>query len=116
MATINDVAKRAGVAPSTVSYAMSGKRPVSAAVRERIMQAMTDLDFQPNNAGRMLREGRSGTIGMLAPLVSEESDWNTPGFIPATAGAANRADYMLSLFTEPRTPQQIIDLYRQRKV
>jgi DNA-binding LacI/PurR family transcriptional regulator len=116
MATINDVARAAGVAPSTVSYALSGKRPVSAEVRARIEQAMEALEFSPNHVGRLLREGRSGTIGLLDPLVAAESDWSTAGFIPSTASSANQAGYMLSLVTEPQTPQQVIELFRQGKV
>ena len=45
MATIRDVACRAGVAPSIVSYALSGKRSISDAARTRIAQAIEDLDL-----------------------------------------------------------------------
>ena len=48
MATIADVARRAGVSMSTVSYALSGVRPVSEATRRRIEAAMKELDFTPN--------------------------------------------------------------------
>jgi DNA-binding LacI/PurR family transcriptional regulator len=40
MATIKDVAKKAGVSASTVSYALNGTRPISDATRQRIMAAI----------------------------------------------------------------------------
>ena len=43
-----DIAKRSGVALSTVSYALSGKRPISEDVRQRVQQAVEELSFQPH--------------------------------------------------------------------
>ena len=40
MATMADVAKQAGVSLSTVSYVLSGERPISEATRERVLRAM----------------------------------------------------------------------------
>lgn len=48
MSTIQDVARRAGVSRSTVSYALSGKRSISRETRERIQVAITGLGFTPN--------------------------------------------------------------------
>ena len=48
MATLADVARHAGVAASTVSYVLSGKRPVSEETRERVAQSIKLLGYQPH--------------------------------------------------------------------
>ena len=52
--TINEVARRAGVAKTTVSHAISGKRPVAPATRERIFKAMHDFKYSPSPIARRL--------------------------------------------------------------
>ena len=44
----SEVARAAGVAESTISYALSGSRPISEATKKRIFKAMKDLDYKPN--------------------------------------------------------------------
>ncbi len=66
--TIKHVAKRAGVSVSTVSHALSGKRPVSDETRARIFQAIAELGYQPSVYAQSLVTGRSHAIGILFPL------------------------------------------------
>ncbi|SDX12851.1 transcriptional regulator, LacI family [Arthrobacter sp. cf158] len=66
-ATVKDVARRAGVSPKTVSNVMNGIVPVSGPTRERVEQAMAELDYVPNLSARGLRNGRSGVIGLALP-------------------------------------------------
>jgi LacI family transcriptional regulator, galactose operon repressor len=66
--TRDDVAERAGVTPSTVSYVINnGPRPVSAAARERVLKAIADLGYQPSDVARSLRSRRSMTLGLVIP-------------------------------------------------
>ena len=65
MATVADVARLAGVSVSTVSYALTGNRPISAATRTRIERAMQKLGYTPNPFARGLK-GRSGKIIALS--------------------------------------------------
>ncbi|GGU68243.1 LacI family DNA-binding transcriptional regulator [Streptomyces daghestanicus] len=62
MARITDVARRAGVSPSTVSYALSGKRPISAETRRRVEAAVRELGYRPHTGGP------TGVLGLLLPL------------------------------------------------
>jgi DNA-binding LacI/PurR family transcriptional regulator len=66
--TITDVARLAGVDHTTVSHALSGKRPVAPQTRERILAAVRALNYQPNAAARSLVSGRSHTVGLSVPL------------------------------------------------
>src|SRR6185312_5201668 len=53
---IGEIAERAGVSRSTVSYALSGKRPVSEETRVRIQRVIDELGYRPNAAARALKE------------------------------------------------------------
>jgi DNA-binding LacI/PurR family transcriptional regulator len=64
---IGEIARRAGVSRSTVSYALSGKRTVSEATRRRIQEVIDELDFRPNASARALKEGRTRTLGLVIP-------------------------------------------------
>jgi DNA-binding LacI/PurR family transcriptional regulator len=70
MATIADVARQAGVAPSTVSHALSGKRPVAAATRERIITAAREVGYEANATAGTLRGRRTCRVGLSLPLDS----------------------------------------------
>lgn len=67
MPTINDVAKKAGVSITTVSYVISGKRFVSDSLKNQVIQAMKDIGYKPNNLARSLRLGKTDTIGLVIP-------------------------------------------------
>jgi LacI family transcriptional regulator len=69
MATIKDVARKAGVSSSTVSRALSGKIPVDEKTREKVLAAVKELNYQPNALAKGLKEGRTGTIGLIVPNI-----------------------------------------------
>lgn len=65
--TIKDVAQLAGVSPSTVSHVMNNTRFVEPETRERVLSAMTALNYQPNRLARSLRSQKTHTLGVLLP-------------------------------------------------
>ena len=62
MATMTDIAREAGVSLSTVSYALSGKRPISAETRERIQAAIARLEYHPAASARALALKRTSLL------------------------------------------------------
>lgn len=65
-ATISDVAREAGVSPSTASVVFSGKTPVSDATRRRVRAAAASLGYTgPDPRAASLRTGRSGIVGVV---------------------------------------------------
>lgn len=67
-ATIHDVARLAGVAISTVSKVMSNSGRISELTRQRVHDAMQQLDYHPSRNARALARNCSETIGVLMPL------------------------------------------------
>lgn len=63
-ASMQDVAKEAGVSPQTVSRVSNGSQAVKPATRDRVQQAMQKLGYRPNFAGRALKHGRFMNIGV----------------------------------------------------
>src|SRR5262245_30017350 len=79
--TLADVAKLAGVSPSTASKALNGRSHVRAETRERVLEAARQLSFSPNTLARGLLAGRTGTVGLLT------SDLEGRFVIPILMGA-----------------------------
>lgn len=72
--TIKDIADAAGVSVALVSFVMNnmsgGKYRVSAKTTKKILSISEELNYQPNNAARSLRKGRSNTIGVILSDIS----------------------------------------------
>ncbi|NLC47639.1 MAG: LacI family transcriptional regulator [Firmicutes bacterium] len=68
MATIYDVAKKAGVGVGTVSRVINGSPHVSPRTRERVLEAIAELDYQPHAVARSLATNRTNAIGVLVPF------------------------------------------------
>ncbi|MEL6869850.1 MAG: LacI family DNA-binding transcriptional regulator [Pseudomonadota bacterium] len=64
-ATINDVARHAGVSIKTVSRVLNHEPKVRASTRERIESAMKALNYRPNSPGRMLASNKTYLIGLI---------------------------------------------------
>jgi DNA-binding LacI/PurR family transcriptional regulator len=67
MATIRDVAQRAGVAPSTVSYVFNGSRSISEETRRRVQEAVDALGYHPRASARTLRSSRTQVLALALP-------------------------------------------------
>jgi DNA-binding LacI/PurR family transcriptional regulator len=103
-ATITDVAREAGVSPSTASVVFSGKTPVSDATRRRVLDAAESLGYTgPDPRAASLRRGRSGIVGVvfeehlgaafLDPVKTLMMDGLTDGVAPIGAGLLLLRDY-----------------------
>ncbi|WP_028986956.1 LacI family DNA-binding transcriptional regulator [Thermicanus aegyptius] len=70
MATIKDVAKKAGVAVATVSRVLNNRGYISDVTRHKVYQAMEELNYFPNEVARSLLRRRSNVIGLIIPTVA----------------------------------------------
>src|SRR6185437_15707709 len=64
--TMKDVASRAGVALKTVSRVVNGEPGVTPETAKRVLGAIEDLGFRRNESARLLRTGRTATLGFIA--------------------------------------------------
>ena len=96
---IGEIASRAGVSRSTVSYALTGKRPVSAQTRARIQAVIDELGYTPNAAARALAEGTTRTLGLVFPPASSHYTDMQLDFIGSLVEAAADHGYDILLAT-----------------
>lgn len=69
MASIRDVAALAGVSPATVSRVMNGTAKVDPEKKERVLQAIEQTGFVPNEVARSLFRKSAKTIGLIVPSI-----------------------------------------------
>jgi LacI family transcriptional regulator, galactose operon repressor len=107
--TIKDVARVAGVSPSTVCRALAGPALVRPETRARVQRAATDLGYEPNRAARGLITGRTGNIGLIVP------DLANPFFSSVVKGMqarAREADYAVFVADTDEDPAVEVALVR----
>jgi LacI family transcriptional regulator len=87
--TLRDVAERAGVSTAVVSYVINGgPRPTSPELRERVQQAIAELDYHPNSTARGLRGRKTYAIAFV-----------TYDFRPAESFSSHYLGRMLTALT-----------------
>ena len=93
-AVMADVAKLAGVSHQTVSRVINDSTHVRPETKQRVLDAMRQLDYRPNPAARALVTGRSGTLG----VVSFDTTLYGPGStLFAIEQAAHAAGYFITI-------------------
>jgi len=100
MVKITDVARLAGVSPSTVSYALSGKRPISEETRRRVQDAVRDLGYRPHAGARALAGRRSRVLALVVPLRAGVHVPVVMQFVMSVVTAARRHDHDVLLLTQ----------------
>lgn len=103
MVTIADVAERAGVTSATVSNVVTGRVTVSSKTRARVQKAIDDLGYRPNLVARGLARGRTYTIALVVPTITN------PFFsevVEEVERTADRNDFQIMLNTTHNVPAQ----------
>ncbi|HEY3438352.1 MAG TPA: LacI family DNA-binding transcriptional regulator [Actinotalea sp.] len=115
MATMQDVADRAGVSLSTVSYTITGKRPVSAATRARVEEAMAALQFRRDAVARALASRRTHVLAVAYPVFGVSLGATLNEIVRGAYEAAREADYELVLWpVSSGEPDLLRELAAQR--
>jgi LacI family transcriptional regulator len=107
--TIKDVARAAGVSPSTVSRALSAPDLVQPETRKRVQQAASALGYHPNRAARGLITGRTGNIGLIVPDLTNPF---FPGVVKGVQTRARESDFSVFLADSDEDPMVEADLVR----
>ncbi|MFC2037157.1 LacI family DNA-binding transcriptional regulator [Chloroflexota bacterium] len=112
MATMADVAKQAGVALSTVSYALSGTRPVSDETKERVFKAIDELGYRPNIMARSLAAKRTRIIALLFPTLEGLSRTQLE-FVSSAVNIASQRGYALLLWPSASKDEEVVHLAQE---
>ena len=116
MATIVDVAKLAGVTPTTVSRVINNRGYISEKTRNKVYGAMDELGYQPNEIARSLTKQKSNTIGVIVPHISH------PYFAKLISNLENEAskkDYKIILCNSKEKAEkekQYLDMCKSNRV
>ncbi|QGZ66818.1 LacI family DNA-binding transcriptional regulator [Paraburkholderia acidisoli] len=102
MATLNEVAQRAGVTPATVSNVLRNRGRVGEATRQRVLEAVAALGYRPHLPARALAEGRAPTIALM---VSSIANPFYPEFALAVENALRRSGQFLIICNTDGDPQ-----------
>lgn len=109
MATLADVAARAGCSTMTASRALSGRGYVSDLTREAVLAAAAELEYIPNEVARSLRSNRSRTVALVISDIEN-------GFYASIARAAERAlveeGYRLLVSNTDEDPRSELEVLR----
>lgn len=115
-ATIKDVAKAAGVSTATVSRVINNASSVRPEIRERVMRAVKELDFKPNQLARGLKMDVTHTIAIII------SDISNPFFMSITREIerkVNESGYILIMVStddDPEKERMYIKVMNEKRV
>lgn len=102
---IRDVAAIAGVSYQTVSRVLNGSEKIRPETKQRVLEAIEESGFRPNQAARALVTSRSRTIGVLS--THQYAHYGPQTMVHAMEVAADLAGYRLALVTTGSTPETI---------
>lgn len=117
MATIKEVAQRAGVSIRTVSRVLNDHPHVATATRERVLGVIEELDFRPNAAARYMRTGQSRLIGFLTDeLAQNVFSYDLIIGAQQAAWEHEKLLFLLNTGDDPRVEVQAINIMRAHQV
>jgi DNA-binding LacI/PurR family transcriptional regulator len=110
MATMQDVARRAGVSIATVSFVVNATKPVSPETAARVREAMRELGYRPHALARALARRRSMMIAIVYPLVPTRPLNTATTFLAGAAEAAAESGYSIVLWPTVGGAEKLADL------
>ena len=114
--TITDVALAAGVSVSTVSRILNNKPDVAAQTRQRVLQVIKELGYEPHVQAQRLAGGKGRTIALHYPLDYISFSQQEMGFINGVGAALGEVDFFFNLITTPITPDGLLRLFSRGQV
>jgi DNA-binding LacI/PurR family transcriptional regulator len=117
--TIKDVAKQAGVSVATVSAVVNEhkkKVSLSQESRERVLTAIKTLSYKVNTQARMLRTGRSNTIGVIASDLAQPFTAESVSLIEQEVNVRNYSFLLSDILNSKGLEWRYIDLFKQKQV
>ena len=114
--TIEDVAREANVSISTVSYAISGNRPISDSTRERVLAVAKKLGYHANSPATILASGRSKVFALMLPAIQAGLSHSQVVFFRELSKVAREANYRVLLVHNENQCNEIEELWKSKAV
>lgn len=115
-----DVAKLAGVSRATVSYVLNnqttGRVPISDETRQRVLEAIAELDYVPDARAQALRSGNTKTIGLIIPDIHNPHFWQIADGVEQAAYAAGYHILLSSIPPENKNAEEIFKNLSHRRI
>jgi len=114
--TIKDVAKRAGVGIGTVSRVINNEKAVGVQTRKKVMDAMKDLDYSPNNMASQLRKNETRIIALLVPVINHPFFAKLAYYVEDEADKFGYSTILVSSQQRVEKETEIISRIKQKRV
>jgi LacI family transcriptional regulator len=117
MATLADVARRAGVSTATASRIINGSsKPVADTLRERVLAAVAELQYVPNAHAQMLARSHRSAVGVIVHDVSDPYFAEITRGLQRVASAHGRLVIICNSFREPERELEYLELLHAHQV
>ncbi|WPX09215.1 LacI family DNA-binding transcriptional regulator [Anaerocellum danielii] len=116
MASLKDVAKRAGVTVTTVSRVLNNRGYISEETRKKVYKAMEELNYQPNEIARALYKKRSYFIGLIIPDVSHPFFAEVTKYIEYYASLNGYKILLCNSYLNPKKEKEYINMLKRHQV
>jgi DNA-binding LacI/PurR family transcriptional regulator len=114
MATIIDVAAKAGVSTTTVSRVLNNYSPVNTQTKNRVVEAMDKLGYRPSSLARGMRTQRTRTVGILIPTYRNYWYAELLNFVELEARASGYLPIVCTTEQKPGGSEHINTLLRRQ--
>lgn len=115
-ATIKDIARKLGVSPSTVSRALHDHPSIGINTRMRVKKVAEELNYEPNQTAIFLQTGKTFTIGVILPELSEAFFSTAISGIEDTANKKNYHVLMAQSHDDSEKEKMLVDKMKNHRV
>lgn len=114
--SIQDIARAAGVANSTVSRALRNSPLISVDVREQIQRIADEMGYMPNGIAQSLQNQRTDTIGLVVTTIADPFFTDVAKGVEEIAQAAGFSVFLSASHHSPSQEFAVIETFQRRRV
>ena len=116
MSTMRDVARQAGVSVKTVSRVFNDDPHVLPETRQRVEEALAQLNYTPNTLARTFRDGRSPVIGVAVPNIADPFFSSLAKAVETVAAGYDMSVLVSSLGPDPGKEPEVVEALLRRQL
>ncbi len=116
MATLKDVAAKSGLTVTTVSRVLNNRGYISDEAREKVYEAMKELNYQPNEVARSLSKKSTNTIGVIVPHIRHPYFAETVSTLENAAGKRGYKIILCNSHGKERKEREYLEMCTSNRV